>query len=211
MGNTRVLTVTPIFDPDGYVELQTPSGAGNLVLDGDLVTNGVGRVDDAHRVFFTSGSNYSALTFTIKGTDSRDVVISESILGPNAASVITTKYFKTVTSISIDGAGPGTIDIGVFVEACTKWFLFNHGNHINLGVEIKRANTTDSINYTLEHTSDDINKNEDLEIKTFPHEFIQNIVNQEIDGNYSYPARAGRVIVNSALGNTLTVTITQAF
>lgn len=211
MGNRRVLTVTPIHDIDGYVVAQTPAGAGNLVLDGALVSDGVGRVDDAHKVFLESAANYSVFIFVIKGTDNRGVVISEEISGPNATTISTLKYFKTVTSISINGAGLGPINIGTFFESCTKWFLFDHGDHINTGIFIKRDDNINSIVYTAEHTGDDINKNEDIEIKTYPHEFLVNITNADIDGNYSSPALAGRVIVTSALGNSLTVTIIETF
>jgi hypothetical protein len=54
----------------------------------------------AHTISLTSTANLSGIDITITGTDADGAVISETLAGPNNNTVETTKYFKTVTSIS---------------------------------------------------------------------------------------------------------------
>lgn len=96
---TEVDNVTAAFDPDFYALVQSPSGAGNLVLE----TPAIPAVP--RKVTLTSEEDCDGVTFTIEGTDRDDAAITDTgIVGPNASTVSSPKFYKTVTRIAVSGA-----------------------------------------------------------------------------------------------------------
>ena len=94
-------------DGDGICTSQ--SVAGQVAINGadSEEKNGVRRVNYGRsaprRVSFSSGSNNSGLTFTIKGKDGSGIPVTETLTGPNNASVYTTNLFSVVDLIYSDG------------------------------------------------------------------------------------------------------------
>ena len=73
-----------------------------------------GGFEAASVITLTSSGNDSALTATITGTDVLDNSQTEALTMANADVATSTKTFKTVTSIAIDGSGTaGTLEVGV--------------------------------------------------------------------------------------------------
>ena len=73
-----------------------------------------GGFEAASVITLDSGSNDSALTATITGTDVLGNAQTEDITMGNAGSVTTVKTFKTVSSITVSGSGTvGTLQVGV--------------------------------------------------------------------------------------------------
>ena len=73
-----------------------------------------GGFEAASVITLDSGGNDSALTATITGTDVLGNTQTEDITMGNAGSVTTVKTFKTVSSITVSGAGTvGTLQVGV--------------------------------------------------------------------------------------------------
>ncbi len=106
--------ITPaVADADGICEAQTPTGAGPLTINGDLAEGGVATLDIPRHVSITAAINQTARTFVVDGTNRFGDFLSESLTGPNAGAVISTKNFKTVTRISIDAAAAMGADITV--------------------------------------------------------------------------------------------------
>ena len=99
-------------------------GAGAIVLAGTLVTDGVATCGAAQTVKLTSGGNDSGITFTVIGTDADGEAQSETVTGANASNVDTTKYFKTVTSITHTGSVAGTLIVGTNVASVSPMFKF---------------------------------------------------------------------------------------
>lgn len=67
----------------------------------------------AHTINLTSAANLSGINITVTGTDADGVALSETRAGPNANTVATTAYFKTVTGISAASTlGANTMDTG---------------------------------------------------------------------------------------------------
>lgn len=96
---TEVDNVTLEHDPDFYALLQSPAGAVNLTLE----TPAVPAVP--RKVTLTSEDNCSSVTVTIEGTDRDDAAITDTgITGPNASTVSSPKFYKTVTRIAVSGA-----------------------------------------------------------------------------------------------------------
>jgi VCBS repeat-containing protein len=109
----KVITTAVLTnDLDGIAQLQTLGGAGSFTLNGALVSSGVATAAMAQKVSFTSTGNISARSFTVTGTDPNGHTITESRAGPNNNTVVTTNYFKTVSSVTSDGAVGTNTQIG---------------------------------------------------------------------------------------------------
>jgi len=152
---TKTVQVGPIAaaDANGICESQTPT-AGNLTLDGVLVTGGVAVLDAARRVLITCAGNESTRNFIVSGTNWQGNLISETVTGPNATTAQTTNSFKTVTSISISGNAAGAVEVGTNGVADSPWVRFDDWapNYITV---ICSVNGT--VNYTVQTTLDDPN------------------------------------------------------
>ena len=73
-----------------------------------------GGFEAAAVITLTSAGDDSARTATITGTDVLDNAQTEDLTMANAGVATSTKTFKTVTSIAIDGSGTaGTLEVGV--------------------------------------------------------------------------------------------------
>ena len=73
-----------------------------------------GGFEAASVITLTSAGDDSARTATITGTDVLDNAQTEDLTMANAGVATSTKTFKTVTSIAIDGSGTaGTLEVGV--------------------------------------------------------------------------------------------------
>lgn len=99
----------------GYREAQ---GSADAIVDGESLTttpkmssafSGYTAPIEPMRLMFTPGSTSTA-TVTIVGTDYNDSVIRESVTFAGTAPQITTRYFKTITSLAAT-AGV-TVDVG---------------------------------------------------------------------------------------------------
>jgi hypothetical protein len=87
-------------DADGVCASQTPSGAGNLTINGALADSGAVTFDQPRQITVTGGSDESGKTFTVTGTDETGTAASEVITGPNATTVTSTGYFATISQIA---------------------------------------------------------------------------------------------------------------
>ncbi len=111
------------------VDLETASGTGlannsdssgtSVTLNGSLVSGGVfTSLDGLGRIIIikdSSTNTQSDVTFTITGTNTQGDAISETLTGPaSGATVASTKYYKTVSSVTVSAAQGGTekVDIG---------------------------------------------------------------------------------------------------
>lgn len=132
---------------------QTPSGAGNLTLNGSAVSGGVATLDTQRRVLFTFAGNETGHTFKVTGTREGGIVISESVGGTIAGTVATNLDFLTVTEITISAAAAGAIQVGTNGVGSTSWKLPNvHMGPMNLQIGCE---TTGTVNYSIEYTFDD--------------------------------------------------------
>lgn len=85
--------------------VQLVGAAGNLTLNGSLVSSGVATLDVPRNATLTvATTNHSARTFTIYGTDEYGVAMVENIAGPNNNTVAGLKAFKKITRVAVDGA-----------------------------------------------------------------------------------------------------------
>lgn len=107
---------------NGVALSQTLGAAGNLTLNGSLVSGGVATLDSggaARRLIITSAGDDSALTWTITGTkrdpgnSSNAIAATETLAGAAAgASAMSLTDFLTVTQIAGSGATTGAVTAG---------------------------------------------------------------------------------------------------
>jgi len=104
-------------DADGLAAANDSSGA-TVTLDGVLTSGGTYTAADGfgHKIDITDTAtvDQSGATFTIIGTNANGESITDSFLGPGSTlTVSSTKFFKTITSITIASpAVGGTVNIG---------------------------------------------------------------------------------------------------
>jgi len=93
--------------------LQTTAGATalNLTSTGANVVT-LGQFTFGMKITITSAGNESDIDFTIVGTDLSGAAASETLTGPNATTVTSTKFYKTITSITPDGAVGNNTSVG---------------------------------------------------------------------------------------------------
>lgn len=89
----------------GIAAIQLLGAAGNLTLNGPIVSGGVAQMDVPRNVTLTvATTNQSGITFTITGTDEYGNTVVESLAGPNNNTVSGKKAFARVTKVAVDGA-----------------------------------------------------------------------------------------------------------
>lgn len=145
---------------NGLAQTQSLGAAGNLNLNGSLVSGGVGTLDSggaARRVLITSAGNDAGLTWTVIGTNRYGVVQTESFAGANGAAS-SQLDFLTVTSIRGSAATASTVTAGTNGTGSTPWFPREWPSIGTLGVLIRMASSaTVTVNFEL--TWDDFNVN----------------------------------------------------
>lgn len=129
-------------------------GAGAVVLAGTAVTAGVATIGAAQLIRLTSGGDDSGITFTFTGTDSDGRAQTETVAGTNASNTNTTKYFKTITSITKSGASAGTIICGNLIDSVSNTISPNLSTSpiaIGIGVQLVSGTST----YKVQHSYQD--------------------------------------------------------
>lgn len=143
-------------DTDGIASATICTGAGPWVPD---VASGADD-DLAHLITITQAgaTNHSAKTAIITGTGANDQPLTETGLAlPNGAATVTsTKHFKTVTSVAISATiGADTMTMGWAVDAVSPWknpcpqTPYQQGWNMGIGCTV-----VGTPNYTVQFTYD---------------------------------------------------------
>lgn len=157
-------------DADGLAAANDSSGS-TLTLDGVLTSGGTYTSVDglAHQLSITDTAtiDQSGATFTVTGTDASDHVQTEAITGPGSGATVTSsKYFKTVTSVAIaSGAGSGTVNMGTTASgvAVSRIIPLDHYSTEPATVQVT---VTGTINFDVEVSLEDpygITDDEDID------------------------------------------------
>lgn len=177
--------------------------AGNFTLASTVVT-----LDVPRRVLVTTAANESSRTITIVGTGANGAVQTETMTGPNATTAYTAKDFKTITSVSINGAATGNISIGTNEVASTQpWVIDTWANMTAIGAEV---DITGSGNYSLEVSYVNLTPEWDYNNNTVNWYPANGFGSQATDsfGTIEGPFRALRLTNNSGTA-TLTANLVQ--
>ena len=118
---TKIIHIDPDnVDADGLSVAAAVSAAGALTLGGALTSGGTFTGDYARQIAITSSGTDTSRTFTVTGTDANGVAQTEDITGPDGTLVESTKYYKTISSITADAACAGNISVGTVDEFVTN-------------------------------------------------------------------------------------------
>lgn len=134
------------IDADGLADGNASTGA-TVTLDGALTSGGTFTSADGlgRQICIKDNStvDQSGATFTITGTDADGRAQVEAVTGPGSgATVESTKYFKTVTSIAITSpASACTVDIGTVDEFATKTYVVPSRNETPHTVQLEVTGT----------------------------------------------------------------------
>lgn len=136
----RTVDIDPLdVDADGICESQTPAAGGvqSLILNGALCDLGTAAELDIHdagysagiggvQIVITAAGDDSGRTFTVTGTDQNGNAQTEEITGPNATTVESTKYWRTITGITVDDDTADAITVGTVDECVTRTIPINY-------------------------------------------------------------------------------------
>ena len=204
-------------DLDGLASAIDSSGTA-LVFDGDLISGGTFTSSDGlGRIIVIVDADtdtQSDVTFLITGTDVMGDAISESVTGPaSAATVASTKFFKTVSSVVVSAAQGGTekVDIGTrgtTLAAISKHVVLNHYNNVAAMVSV---DVTGTLNFTVQQTFNPILSTKDNTGLVIWQD-VTALASKTADttAQLSIGAHAMRVVVNTySTGAELQATIVQ--
>lgn len=136
-------------DDNGIYTVAAVAGAGALTLAGALVTGTVATMDYARQIVIDSAGDDRSITFTVVGTDADGLAQTEVITGPNATTVESTGYFKTITSITASGAAAGNVTIGTVDEAVSQTIPIDWASDSPCAIH---ADISGTINYTVQES-----------------------------------------------------------
>lgn len=145
---TISITSPAALDADGICLSQTKASSGSLTLDGVLAGT---TLDYSRKIAVASTANIAARVFTITGTDANGRSISDTVTGINNNSVSTTKYFSTVTDVSVDASfSANNVTVGTTAALATKINPLNHYDDVacQVAVELLSGTATWSIEET---------------------------------------------------------------
>lgn len=132
---------------------QTRASAGALTLNGAKAGT---TLAFARQLEVTSSANIAARVFTIVGTDANGRSITDTVTGVNNNSVSTTKYFATVSSVSVDASfSPNNVTVGTTEALATKMYPLDHYDEIaaQVAVELTAGTATWSVQETFSELS----------------------------------------------------------
>jgi len=140
------------LDADGIANDVAYSGGG-YALTADGAGDNLGHLIT---ILGNAATDHSLKTFTITGTDADDKPISEGIAGPNGvATVTTTKYFKTVTSVTVSATtGADTFDIGWTAAAVGAMVVPDYAHNPMCNVGVFCAVPSGTPGYGVQYTGD---------------------------------------------------------
>jgi hypothetical protein len=149
-GNAKAVVSTQRFIVVSNVAVSGNAGSVQVgSFSGATFTDATSR-----QVTITSAGNDSVNTFVVTGLGPNHEAISETITGPNTATVTTTSYFKTVRSVTISGNAVADITVGMSNTASSRWVRFDDFAPSNISIQ---CSVSGSATYTLQSTLDDPN------------------------------------------------------
>jgi hypothetical protein len=181
---------------------------GTWTLSTTATSDGLG-----HQVTIKNdaATNHSAKTAVLVGTDADGLAITETMNLPNnAATTTSTKFFKTLTSITPSATiNADTMDIGWAAPSISQTYVTDWPNVTNGGISLFCI-ITGTINYDVEHTVENVfGSTVPQSLNWLDHSSIV-AKTASSDGNYAFPVTGVRFKTNSVTnGATVSFTVAQ--
>lgn len=203
MANSVVNTTSfTAASANNIAQSQSPGAAGYLTLNGSTVSSGVATVATAgteRAIIITSGGNDSGRTFTVVGTNADGSQITSSVAGANIGVATLPAYFRTVSSVYIDGASAGTVTVGTTAVGASRPINVDTAlNPINVTVSTV---VTGTVNYTLQYTLSDFFGSNAL---VWNDDVVLAAQTASGVNSYAMPITGVRTLINSGTGSVVT-------
>lgn len=206
-------TVSSINTYDQIISITASAGTSGAITVGHYTT---ATNDVARQVLFTDGGNDSSVAATVTGTDWAGTPITEAVTLTSGSTVATVLNYKTVVSISTNGAIATTISVGTNGVAASPWVPFDpYASNAEVAAQLTVSGT---VNYTLQATLDDSTALNNLttygrpDLVTWVNSSDTAVVGATTTQQTSFGAAPAfvRILLNSGTG-TVTGTFRQAF
>ena len=202
MARNKKIDIDPVaVDADGLAQAQTPSGSGNLTLNGALISGGsytAADGDGARQLSVLSAADDTGRTLTVTGTDADGKAQTEAIVPANAGTKEGVKYFKTVASVSIDAGAAGNLSVGTVDELVSPTFQLNSYSAQGALCQI---DFTGTIDITVQVTADNLQQTTYADQEAIPWVSTQDTgliaITANDLGSLDVGATACRLVVNS--------------
>src|SRR3990167_1250558 len=176
-------------DTDGFANDVTAASGVAFTLAATTPDDGMG-----HKVIITPSGSITG-DFTITGTDPQGNTLSEVLATDTVNAVTSVNFYKTLTSVlAPSGIGAETVDIGWTDDAVSPLLPLNW-RQLDFQVSLA-VNLSGTIDYTVQHTLDDIRTVDFDDLFWLPHSSLVTKT-ADADGNYVSPVTATRLLINS--------------
>lgn len=200
-------------DANGVFADQTTTGAGNLELDGVLVVDGVAYFDQAQKISIEGTGTNAAINATISGTDADGTAVSEVLALANNGTVTSVLYYKTITSIYVDGTVDGNIEGGpLATNGAVSRSLRVNGQQPNfkLGLFADMSGVlTYSVQYTPDQPEDAYSVSYSASAYWLPVDAMSAVTADSVS-NLFYKVNAVRLLISAYTSGTCKLTVTQS-
>ena len=210
MPHIQTITLTPTAASANAISLsQKPTGGGAnaLLLNG---AQAGGPYEMARIIAIASDGDDSGHTFAIVGTNSNGEAQSETIaVGPNGATVVSTKFYSKITSITISAAATGNLTVGTVGTTLSGISNVYPLNYRAYRAPLYIAHVSGTLNYTIKESFDELGSG----IANLTQIPLSAHTAKTADTNAAgtFGARSMEVVLNSySTGAILTVYVTQA-
>jgi len=181
---------------------QQKVGAGNLTINGTLAVAGVATLNTNNfgtKVTIYSTGDLHGINFTIYGTGQYGNSISETLVGPNNATVTSLNYFATVTRVAVDASVSTNVILGNANATASPWFVPNRHQVANMGIGCQVGGT---VNYTVQVTFDDVMNQATSAANQFVFSLPTSLTAQTTSklDSILFPVGAVRVVLSSSGG-----------
>jgi len=140
----------------------------------------------------TSTGNISTSTFSITGYDTRSVLLTTTLTGPNNTTVNTTTEFNKITAVSVGTLASSAFTVGTSATGSSTWVQGD--SFISPFAVTVAVGTVTSAPITIQDTPNDVQSAAPTLI--FNHSSLATVT-VSAESNYAFPARFMRFICTS--------------
>jgi hypothetical protein len=200
-------TVGPLASANAAIIAASQAGTANTALT--LTSAGVYTLDTFRRIIITSAGNDTGIHFTIVGTNSSGMPVTEALTGASGGAAQSYYDWLTITSITPSGNTAGNVTVGTNGVASTRPMMLDTYGFAQTSIQV---DVTGTVNATVQQTLDDCNGAAGFAaVNWVAHPDTTNLVglSTTVQGNYAYPPLWVRLLLNSGTGSA-TIKIIQA-
>ena len=205
--SVKTVTISALADDaNGIAATATATAAGTIALTGALCSGGTCTLNNGQIISVDSSGDDSGITFDVVGFDPNDRDMTTSIVGGVSTVASSTKYFKSITSITNSGAIAANADIGVLAAngAASPIIPLNfRARNFGVGVFGKLSDGA-SLTWKVQATPDDIASQTEGETWYDHSDLTAKTANAT--GNYEFPSTGMRGVLTAWTSGTFHLT-----